>query len=65
MFKIYDKINNYEYARGNTIEQLIQEMRYIMKFKELTLENKCIYVTYWIGKITIGTVIMFVIACLN
>ncbi len=24
MFKIYDKANNFEYARGNTIEQLIQ-----------------------------------------
>lgn len=23
MYKIYDKINDYEYARGNTIEELI------------------------------------------
>lgn len=36
-----------------------------MKFRELTLEDKCIYVTYWIGKITIGFIAMFLIACLN
>lgn len=36
-----------------------------MKFKHLTLEEKIIYITYMVGKITIGTVIMFVIACLN
>lgn len=36
-----------------------------MKFKNLTLEEKMMYITYTVGKITIGTVIMFVIACLN
>lgn len=25
MLKIYDKINNFEYAKGNTVEQLIQD----------------------------------------
>ena len=36
-----------------------------MKFKNLTLEEKLMYITYMVGKVTIGTVIMFVIACLN
>lgn len=36
-----------------------------MKFKNLTLEEKLMYIVYMTGKITIGTVIMFVIACLN
>lgn len=36
-----------------------------MKFKNLTLEEKLMYITYMTGKVTIGTVIMFVIACLN
>lgn len=36
-----------------------------MKYKNLTFEEKCMFITYWIGKFTIGAIIMFVIACLN
>ncbi len=36
-----------------------------MKFKNLTLEEKIMYITYMVGKVTIGFVIMFVISCLN
>lgn len=36
-----------------------------MKFKELTLEEKLMYVTYMTGKLTIGFITMFIIACLN
>lgn len=36
-----------------------------MKFKSLTLEEKTIYITYMVGKITIGFTIMFLIACLG
>lgn len=36
-----------------------------MKFSQMNLEEKLMYVTYMTGKITIGTVIMFIIACLN
>lgn len=36
-----------------------------MKFKNLTLEEKLMYITYMTGKVTIGFVVMFVIACLN
>lgn len=36
-----------------------------MKFKNLTFEEKIMYMTYMVGKITIGTAIMFIIACLN
>lgn len=36
-----------------------------MKFKQMNFEEKTIYITYMVGKITIGTAIMFVIACLN
>lgn len=36
-----------------------------MKFKNLTLEEKLMFVTYWVGKVTLGTVIMLFIACLN
>ncbi len=36
-----------------------------MKFSQMNLEEKMMYITYTVGKITIGTVIMFVIACLN
>lgn len=36
-----------------------------MKFKNLTLEEKLMYVTYMTGKITIGFIVTFIIACLN
>lgn len=36
-----------------------------MKFSQMNLEEKLMYLTYMIGKITIGTAIMFIIACLN
>lgn len=31
----------------------------------MNLEKKLMYLTYMVGKITIGTAIMFIIACLN
>lgn len=31
----------------------------------MNLEEKLMYLTYMVGKITIGTAIMFIIACLN
>lgn len=36
-----------------------------MKFKNLTLEEKMMYITYMTGKFTIGFITMFIIACLN
>lgn len=36
-----------------------------MKFKYLTLEEKLMYITYVTGKLTIGFITMFIIACLN
>lgn len=36
-----------------------------MKFSQMNLEEKLMYLTYMVGKITIGTAIMFIIACLN
>lgn len=41
MFKIYDRVNNFEYARGNTIEQLIQNWNEQAEEKfSWILENK-------------------------
>lgn len=36
-----------------------------MKFSQMNLEEKLMYLVYMTGKITIGAVIMFIIACLN
>lgn len=36
-----------------------------MKFSKMNLEEKLMYVTYMTGKLTIGFITMFIIACLN
>ena len=36
-----------------------------MKFSQMNLEEKLMYITYIVGKLTIGFVVMFIIACLN
>lgn len=36
-----------------------------MKYKNLTFEEKCMFITYMTGKFTIGFITMFIIACLN
>lgn len=36
-----------------------------MKFSQMNLEEKVMYVVYMTGKVTTGFVVMFIIACLN
>lgn len=36
-----------------------------MKFENLTLEEKVMYIVYMTGKFTIGFIVMLIISCLN
>lgn len=36
-----------------------------MKFNQLTFDEKCMYITYMVGKVTIIFTVLFIIACLN
>lgn len=36
-----------------------------MKFSQMNLEEKMMFITYMTGKITLGFIAMFIIACLN